>query len=174
MEEFTFLSIKTKKEIYKFSIITLIAVITWIIQLSIFSRLIYSNTTPSLIYLVCILLGLRYGITIGTFFGIVSSFFIASCLYDQIYYLSFPIIGLISGLLKKYSFADEFLFFILLIVLLIFPLEALNGFQFGYKNSIDISSKIIGFGSYGIILNILAAPFVYLIFNQITKRIHIK
>lgn len=171
MVELTFISNKTRKELLKYFFVTTFAVITWVLQLSIFNRLAYFDTTPNVLFLGSIYFGLAYGPLTGIFFGITSSFFCASILYDHSFYFSYPLIGLFAGLLTKNFFSDELLFYILLVFLFTFPFEFLNGWQYSLTNPISVLDRYLSIGLYSSILNLLVSPFFYFLTRFVTKKL---
>ena len=171
MAEITFISNKNKKEVSKYFFIFLIAVITWVLQISIFSRFLYFDTMPNLILLGTVFTGISFGPIIGTLFGIVSSFLNANILYDHIFYISYPLSGLIAGILIKNLFSDELLFFILLCVLINFPVDLLNGWQYSLSNPFDFIGRYISVSFNGVVLNTLLAPFYYIFMKFVTRKL---
>lgn len=174
MTEVAFFSNKTRKELYTYFFISLTAITTWILQVSVFSRPFYFDTNPNLMLIGAIYLGLTFGPTKGTLFGIVSSFFIASILYDHTFYFSYPVIGLLAGLLSKNIFSDELLLFILLSCICTFPAELLNGWQYSLRNETDIFNRYLLIGFNGAILNLFFAPFFYFIMRFVTKKLKLR
>ena len=170
MAELTFLSNKTWKEYSKYFFLIVLAITTWILQTSIFNRFQYFNAAPDFMLLGVIYMGLMLGPTCGVLFGIISSFFTASVLYDHVFYFSYPLIGLFAGLLTKNLFSDELLLFIILSFILTFPLEFLNGWQYSIKNSLNIQERLLMVSFYGAITNLIVAPFYYLTMNFFAKR----
>ncbi|MBI3590949.1 MAG: hypothetical protein HY094_06175 [Candidatus Melainabacteria bacterium] len=170
MSEITFISNKTRKQTFKYFFVIVFAVISWILQVSVFNRFLYFDTAPNLLLLGCIYWGLILGPTFGAVFGIVSSFFCASILYDHIFYFSYPIIGILSGFLIKNIFSDELLFFILLSFLFTIPLEILNGWQYNLANPINIFDRYLMIGFNSAVLNLFLSPFFYWIMKFITKK----
>ena len=169
MEEVTFLSHKARKELYKYSFVTIIAVITWILQVSIFSNFHILDANPNVILLGSIFFGLIFGPIAGAFYGIISSFFIASILYDHTFYLSFPIIGFTSGLITKNFFADELLFYLILCILFTLPMELFNGLQYSQIYEVDIFNRLYLISIAEMMLNAIIVPFYYFILNTLSK-----
>ena len=174
MAEITFISNKKQKEVYKYFFIFTIAVITWVLQLSIFSRFLYFDTVPNLMFLGSVCVGISFSPLLGTLFGIISSFLSANILYDHVFYISYPLSGLIAGVLVKNLFSDELLFFILLCVLINFPVDLLNGWQYSFNNHVNFIERYLLISLNGIILNVLFAPFYYLIIKFITKKLNLR
>ena len=174
MAEITFISNKNKKEASKYFFIFLIAVITWVLQISIFSRFLYFDTMPNLILLGTVFTGISFGPIIGTLFGIVSSFLNASILYDHIFYISYPLSGLIAGILIKNLFSDELLFFILLCILVNFPIDLLNSWQYSFNNPVHILNRYLLVSFNGVVLNTLFAPFYYIIMKYVIRNLNIR
>lgn len=174
MAEITFVSHKTRKETNKIFFVILFAVITWILQVSVFAYFLYFDATPNLMLLGSIYFGLITGPLGGTLFGINSSFFSSCILYDHVFYLSYPLIGFLSGLLTKNIFSDEMLFFILLSFFLSFPLELLNGWQYSLNNSVDIFDRFFLIAINGAILNLFLAPLYYYLMNYVTKKLKLR
>ena len=174
MAEITFISNKTRKELYKYFLVIIFAVITWILQLSIFSRLIFFDSSLNLMFLCCIYWGLSWGITHGCIFGIVCSFLSSSNLYDHTFYLSYPLIGILTGLLTKNIFSDEMLFFIILAFILTFPLELLNGWQYSISNPINIHEYYIFISLISAIINLCFSPFLYLFMKFLRNKLKIR
>lgn len=171
MAELTFISNKTQKETYKYFVVIIFAVITWVLQISIFSRLLLFDTLPNIMLLGSVYSGLIWGPLNGTLFGIVSSFLSSSILYDHLFYFSYPLIGLLAGLLTKNLFSDELLFFILLCFLLSVPLELLNGFQYGLKNPIILIDRYVLVCLNAAVINLCFSYFFYFIMKIVTKRL---
>lgn len=170
MPEITFISNKNKKEASKYFFIFAIAVITWILQIAVCSKFLYFDTIPNLLLLGSVFIGISFGPLAGTLFGVISSFLSANILYDHVFYLSYPLVGLIAGVLIKNLFSDELLFFILLCVLINFPMDFLNGWQYSFNNSVHIFNRYLLVSVNGIVLNMLFAPFYYIIMKFVTRR----
>ena len=170
MAEITFISNKNKKEAYKYFFIFIIAVITWVLQISVFSRFLYFDTMPNLILLGSVFIGISFGPLMGTLFGIISSFLNANILYDHVFYISYPLAGLLAGILIKNLFSDELLFFILLCILINFPVDFLNGWQYSFNNPINLIDHYLLVSLNGVVLNTLFAPFYYIIMKFVTRR----
>ena len=174
MLEITFISNKNRKESPKYFFVFLIAVITWVLQISIFSRFMYFDTVPNLTLLGSVFIGISFGPLMGTLFGIISSFLSANILYDHVFYISYPLLGLLGGILVKNLFSDELLFFILLCSLISFPVDFLNGWQYSFNNPINLIDRSLLVGLNGIALNTLFAPFYYITMKFVTKRLHLR
>ena len=173
MAELTFISNKTRKDTYKYFFVIIFAVITWILQVSIASSFLIFDSTPNLILLGSIYFGLLGGPLNGILFGIISSFFSTSTLYDHVFYFSYPLIGLLAGLLSKKLFSDELLFFIFLAFLLTLPVELFNGWQYSFKNQINIFDRWLLIGFTSAIINLCISPFYYLLMRFITKKLNV-
>lgn len=171
MPEITFISNKNKKEVLKYFFVLLIGVITWILQVAVFSRFLYFDTMPNLMLIGTVFTGISLGPVMGTLFGIISSFLNANILYDHIFYISYPLAGLIAGILIKNLFSDELLFFILLCILINFPVDLLNGWQSSLNNSVNFTGRYIIVSLNGIILNTLLAPFYYIFMKFVTRKL---
>ena len=174
MAEITFISNKTQKEINKYFFAIIFAVITWILQIAIFSRIFYFDASPSLLTISSIFFGLIFGPVIGTSYGIICSFLISSILYDHTFCFSYPVLGLISGTLAKNIFSDELLLFLLLSFLLTFPVEFLNGWQYSLVNPIKVLDRYLLISVFSALLNLLLAPFYYFAMNFITKKLNFR
>ena len=174
MAEIIFLSNKTRKESSKYFFVIVFGVITWILQVSIFSHFQCFDATANLFLLGCIYCGITFGPLMGILFGIISSFFIASILFDHTFYFSYPLFGLIAGLLTKNIFSDELLFYILISFLFTFPLEILNGWQYSFHNPINILSRYMQIGFYSAVLNLFLSPFFYYLMRFITKKLNLR
>ena len=170
MAEITFISNKSRKESSKYFFIFLIAVITWVLQISIFSRFAYFDTIPNLMLLGSVFIGISFGPSMGTLSGIISSFLSANILYDHVFYISYPLAGLLAGVLVKNLFSDELLFFILLCILINFPVDFLNGWQYSFNNPGNFIDRYLLVSLNGVVLNALFAPFYYLMMKFVTKR----
>ena len=170
MAEITFISNKNRKETTKYFFVFIIAVITWVLQISVFSRFLYFDTMPNLMLLGSVFIGVSFGPLAGTLFGIISSFLNANILYDHAFYISYPLVGLVTGILIKKIFSDELLFFILLCVVINFPVDLLNAWQYSFNNPINLIDRYLLVSLNGVVLNILFAPFYYLIMMFITKK----
>ena len=170
MPEITFISNKNKKEVSKYFFIFAIAVITWILQIAVFSKFLYFDTVPNLLLLGSVFIGISLGPVMGTLFGIISSFLSANILYDHVFYISYPLAGLLAGVLIKNLFSDELLFFILLCVLINFPVDFLNGWQYSLHNPVSIFDRYLLVSLNGVVLNTLFAPFYYIIMKFVTKK----
>ena len=173
MLEITFISNKNKKEAYKYFFVFIIAVITWILQIAVFSRFLYFDTMPNLMLLGTVFTGISLGPVMGTLFGIIGAFLNANILYDHIFYISYPLTGLVAGILIKNLFSDELLFFILLCVLINFPVDLLNGWQYSFNNPTNLIDRYLLVSLNGIVLNTLFAPFYYIIMKFITRRLNL-
>ena len=169
MAEITFISNKTRKETFKYVFVIVSAIISWILQVSIFSNLSYFDTTASLLLLGAIYFGFNYGPMYGTLFGIIASFFSASILHDHTFFFSYPLIGLLSGLLTKNLFSDELLYFLTLSFILSFLLEFLNGWQYSLKNPINITDRYFLVSFNSATLNLFLSPFYYTLMKYLTK-----
>ena len=174
MPEVTFLSNTMRKERINYLSVIIIAVITWILQVSIFNRILYFDTAPNFMLLGSIFLGLTEGIFVGSIFGIICSLFSASIFYDHSFYFSYPICGAVAGFLTKKLFSDELLFFILLTFILVFPFELLNGWQFSLKNPINIFARYTIVSFNGATLNLIISPIFYYIMNFVTKKLKMR
>jgi LytS/YehU family sensor histidine kinase len=174
MSETFYFSNKSRNENVKYLFVFLLAVITWILQLSIFSRILYFDSASNLMLLGSVFCGLIFGPLAGTIFGLISSFFCSSLLYDHLFYFSYPLMGFISGLLIKNIFSDELVFFILLAFILTFPFELFNGIQYNNKHLINVFDRYLPVSFYSSILNILIAPFFYWFSKLLIKRFRIK
>ncbi len=174
MAEITFISNKNQKEVYKYFFIFVIAVITWVLQISVFSRFAYFDTVPNLMLLGSVFIGISFGSLMGTVSGIISSFLSANILYDHVFYISYPLSGLLAGILIKNLFSDELLFFVLLCVLINFPVDFLNGWQYSFNNPINFINRYLLVSLNGVVLNTLFAPFYYLIMKFITKKFNLR
>ena len=174
MAELAFISNKTQKEIFKYFFVTVFALITWILQVSVFSHLFVFDTTCNLLMLGCIYFGITRGPLLGSAFGITSSFFITSTLYDHIFYFSYPLIGLIAGLLTKNIFSDELLFFILLSFVSTVITEFLNGWQYSLQNPINIFDRWFFVSFVGAMINSLIAPLFYYFMRFVTKKLNLR
>ena len=174
MADITFVSNKTRKELVKYIFIITYAVSSWILQVSIFSRLLCFDTAPNLLLLGSIYAGLSYGPLMGALFGIVSSFLSSCILYDHIFYFSLPLIGLLAGLLTKNLFSDELLFFLLLSFLFTLPCESLNGWQYSLKNPTNIIERLLLVGLSSAILNVIFGLFCFWIMSYITKKLNLR
>lgn len=170
MVEITFLSNKSKKEISKYTFIIIFAVITWILQVSIFGEFSLFNSSFNAMLLGTIYTALKIGPGYGTIFGIICSFLSSNLLYDQIFYISYPLIGLISGLLTKRFFSSEILFFTAIIFLFTFPFEFLNGWQYNLKNPVELLDTYVTIATSSSIINLLFSPLFYLFANFVTKK----
>lgn len=173
MTELTFISNKTRKETNKIFFVVLFAVITWILQVSVLSYFIIFDSTPNLLFLGSIYFGLLGGPLYGTLFGIISSFFCTSLLHDHVFYFSYALTGLISGLLSKKLFSDELLFFIFLVLILTLPLELFNGWQYSFKNQVNIFNRWLLIGFTSTMINLFISPLYYLLMRFITNKLKI-
>lgn len=171
MAELTFISNKTRKDTYKYFFVIIFALITWILQVSIASTFMVFDSTPNFILLGSIYFGLLGGPLNGTLFGIISSFFCTSTLYDHTFYFSYPLIGLLSGLLSKKLFSDELLFFIFLVFIFTFPLEIVNGWQYSFKNQINILDRWLLISIISATVNLFISPFYYWLMKYITTKL---
>ena len=171
MAEITFINNKARKERFKYIFVFVFALITWILQVSIINQFLFFDTTPNLILLGNIYCGLTFGPLFGTIFGITSSFFTSSILYDHVFYFSYPLIGFLAGMLTKNLFSDDLLLFIILSFVLTFFCELLNGWQYSIINPVNISSRYFLISFFGAILNLLIAPFFFILMRFITKDI---
>ena len=174
MAEVTFISNKTRKEVNKCLIVALFAVFFWLIQVSVFSSLVFMDDSFNLLYLSTIYFGLRYGPFYGTLFGIFSSFLQANILFDHLFYFSYPLVGFLSGMLIKSIFSDEIILFILLSLALTFPVEMLNGIQYCIKNECNFFSKYFPVVINASINNLLLSPFYYIFMNYLLSKLKIK
>lgn len=174
MLETAFISNKTKKEIFKYSFLTVFAITAWILQIAVFSRFLLFDTSPNLIYLGSIFAGIIGGPIAGSFFGIISSFLCASTLFDHIFYLSYPIIGLTAGILSKSYIADELLLFLLSSITLIFGFELINGLQYSSVNRISILDRYILTSLSGAVIYVIIAPIFYFFMKFITKNLNLR
>ena len=173
MSQLTFISNKTKKETYKYLFVVTLAIASWLLQVSIFSRFLFFDTSPNLMFLGCIYLGIRFGSPFGTIFGLIASFLCASTAYDHTFYFSYPLCGFVSGLLTKNVFLDELLFCIFLSIVLIPVLEFLNSWQYSFNYPINLLDRLILVTLYGIVINIIIAPIYYLTLRFITKKLNL-
>ncbi len=174
MPEITFISNKNQKRTLKYFLIFLIAVITWVLQVSIFSRFLYFDTIPNLLLLGSVFIGITFGPLMGTLFGIIVAFLNANIFYDHVFYVSYPFAGLIAGILIKNLFSDELLFFLLLCVLINFPVDLLNGWQYSLHNSVKIADRYLLVSLVGVIINGLFAPFYYLFMKFVTRNVNLR
>lgn len=174
MAEVTFLSNKTRKEIQKLIFVFIFAVITWILQLSVVSQFAFFDTTINLMFLGTVLFGLIFGPAYGIASGMITSFLCSCILYNHIVYISYPFIGLVSGLLKKSLFSDELLLYIILTFLLAFPYEFLNGWQFSQISTFNFISRYLLVSFYLAIFNLILAPFFYLTMNFLIKKLKLR
>lgn len=174
MTEITLLSNKTRRALYKYFFIVVFAVITWVLQLSVFNRLSFFDTSPNFMLIGSIYFGLACGPLEGTLFGTISSFFSASILYDHVFYFSYPIFGLLAGLLTKNLFADELLFFILFSFVVSFPFELLNGWQYSSSNQGDVLTRFFNVALYSSVVNLISATFFYFIMKLVTKKLNLR
>lgn len=174
MQEVTFLSNKARKELYKYSSITLIAVITWIFQVSVFSNILIYNTHPNIMFITTLFFGLIGGPVVGTYFGTISAFLSSTILYDHVFYFSYPLLGFISGLLIKNLFADELLFFLVMIVAFAVPMELINGLQYSFRHPMNIYEKAFYLGAIGALINTILGLFLYFLLSYISKKLHLR
>jgi len=174
MPEITFISNKNRKEALKYFFIFVIAVITWILQIAIFSKFLYFDTAPNLLLLGSVFIGISLGPVMGTLFGIITSFLNANILYDHVFYISYPLVGLLAGILIKNLFSDELLFFILLCILVNFPVDLLNSWQYSFNNPVHILNRYLLVSFNGVVLNTLFAPFYYIIMKYVTKKLYLR
>lgn len=174
MAETFYFSNKAKTENLKYLFIFIFVVITWILQVSVLNRFVYFDAAPSLLLLGSILFGLIFGPLAGTIFGLISSFFSCSVFYDHVFYISYPLLGFISGLLLKNIFSDELVFYILLCFLFTFPYEFLNGWQYNARNHINISERYLMICFNSALLNLILSPFFYLLVKILIKRFKLK
>lgn len=174
MLETTFISNKTKKGLLKYSFLIVFAISTWILQTAVFSRILLFDTSPNVIYLGTIFAGVISGPFAGSICGMVASFLSASTLYDHIFYLSYPLIGLISGIFTKTYIADELLLFIVTSCTLIFGFELINGLQYSSINKINIFDRYILTSLSGAIINIVIAPIFYFFMKFLTKKLNLR
>jgi len=172
MLEITLFSNKTQNDTNKYLFVIIFAVITWILQITLINRLLFFDTAPNLILLSCVLLGLKLGPTLGAFFGIISSFLSSCILYDHVFYISYPFIGFLAGLLTKNLFSDELLFFSMLCFLLSIPFELLNGLQYGQKNLIVFTNRYILVSLTSSIINLCFSYVFYFITHIVTKKLN--
>ncbi len=161
MAESFYFSNKDKNKSYKYIFVLVLAVITWVFQLSIFSRILYFDSTANLLLLGSIFCGLTLGPLPGITFGLISSFLCTSLLYDHVFYFSFPLIGLVSGIITKKIFSDELIFFLILSFLFTYPLELINAIQYNKQHLINIFDRLYYVGFNASVLNILLAPLFY-------------
>ncbi len=171
MAEAFYFSNKTRNENIKYLFVFLFAVITWILQVSIFSRLTYFDSTSNLMFLGSILVGLIMGPLYGTIFGLISSFFSSSLLYDHVFYFSYPLIGFTSGLLMKNIFSEEIFFFILLSFFLTFPFELINLWQYDTIHNVKLFDRFLMISFNCSILNLLLSPIMYFTVKSIIKKL---
>ncbi len=174
MAEITFISNKTRKETSKYFFIFVFAVITWILQVAVFSRILYFDAMPNLLLISSIYLGIIFGPICGMFYGITASFLSSNISYDHVFYFSYPLAGLIAGLFTKNLFSDELLFFILLCFLFTFPFEFLNGWQYSLINPIKIMDRYLQIGFFSALLTLFLSLFYYLIMKFITKKLNFR
>ena len=173
MAEITFISNKTRKEINKHVFVIILAIITWVLQVSVISNLSFFDSTPNFFLLGAIYCGLSFGLLVGTTFGTICSFLITSSIYDHLFYFSYPLAGLFSGLLTKNFFSYELLFYTLLSFVLTFIVELLNGMQYGLNSHLNIAKYVLDISIPESALNlILAVPF-YFFMRLITKRLNL-
>ena len=172
MTEITFISNKSKKETSQYFFLFVIAVITWVLQIAVFSRFVFFDVSLDLMLLATSFVGISFGLFPGFLFGIVCSLFSSCILFDHVFYFSYPLVGIISALLVKSLFSDEILFFVLLIATFSFLVEILNGLQ--YLKIFNLSSFLgylfISFKSS--ILNTVISPFFFLGTKFIIKKIN--
>ena len=174
MAEITFFSNKSRNETSRYFFVIIFSIITWILQVSVFSKPFCFDATPNLMLLGSIYIGLTFGPQAGTLYGITSSFLGASILYDHVFYFSYPLIGFLAGLLIKNIFSDEYLFFILLSFFLTFPLELINSWQYGFNNSINTFDRYLLVAFNGGILNLVSAPLFYSLIKFVTKKFKLR
>jgi len=173
MVEIRFLSNKTRKKAYTYIWLSVLAIISWLLQISVFSYTLVLDTTPSLIFFGCIFCGIKYGAKYGTFFGIISSFFSASILYDHIFMISYPVIGFASGIFSKNIFSDEIMSFAFLNLIFTPVIEALNGWQYSFNNEANILNRYLLVASIGTIINLFLSPVYYIILKFISQRLKV-
>lgn len=174
MEILNYFSQKTKKEIYRYAIVILLAVIIWILQVSVLSNFCYFDITPNLMLLTTVFLGLTCGPYMGIVFGLFISFFVSSIIFDHVFFISYPIIGLLTGILAKYSFSDEMIYFTFLCILFIIPTEYLNGMQYHLLDKNSFIERLIHASSFSILINALIAPVIYFIFSFFTNKLNLR
>ncbi len=174
MVDLTLFGNKKRKETHRYIFIFCSALLIWVLQVSIFSRFIIFDSSPNILLLCTIYLGLTYGIQAGVIYGIVCSFLNVSVLYDHIFYFSLPLMGLLAGLLTRNLFSDELLFFILLCFFLTLPYEYLNGWQFSLDKSINLWDRYLMSSVYSAALNMLFSPFFYFMMNIVTKNLKLR
>ncbi|MBI2995479.1 MAG: hypothetical protein HYY52_02065 [Candidatus Melainabacteria bacterium] len=174
MSEITFFSHKIRKERSKYIFVFIFALFMWVTQVSVINKFLFLDTTLNLILLSNIYFGLIFGPYFGMFYGITSSFFISSILYDHTFLVSYPLIGLLAGLLKKNIFSDELLFYMILSFLFTLVLELLNGWQYGISNSFNLFERYFLISFNGALINLCIAPVFYIVINYITKKLNIR
>jgi len=174
MSEITFISNKTKKALQKYLIVSVIAFLSWILQISIASRFMVMDTSLNLFLLGTIYFGISMGPVTGSFFGILSSFFSTSILYDHTFYFSYPVIGFLAGIISKNLIADELLFFTALSLVFVFLLELLNGFQFSINKSVNFLERYLLILPGDLVLNIVLAPIYYIGINFFAKKLKLR
>ena len=174
MVEVEFISNKTKKEIAKITFALTLATLSWLIQVSILSRFSYFDITLNLFLLGTVFCTLRFGITAGVIFGACASFFSSSILYDHIFYISYPLIGLITGVITKSVFSDELLYYAILCFLLTFITEFLNGWQFSIINQTVFIPRYLQISISSGIIHLLISPIYYILIKFVTNKLNIR
>ena len=169
----TFINKKSQDEKIRFLFVFLIVFVSWVVQIAILGKYPVFDTVLNILYLGTIFFGITYGAKLGSFFGILASFFISTLLYDHIFYFSYPLIGLITGILRKNIFSDDSLFFLILVFILFFPFEFLNGWQYSLKNSFDFYQKYFSVAFYGSVTHLIFSLFYYFSIKYITKKINL-
>ena len=174
MKELTFLNNKTKKELYKYTFAVLTAVITWLLQISMISNIQFFEVSPNLLLLACTFIGLIFGPVSGFITGLIISFLSAGIIYNHVFYLSYPLAGLLAAFILKNIFSSELLSYLILCFILSFPCELLNYFQY---SSPEIK---IGFGKITSILfisslqNVISGLLFYFFMTFISKKLKLK
>jgi uncharacterized membrane protein len=171
MKELTFLNNKTKKELYKYTFVALTTVITWLLQISIISNFQFFEVSPNLLLLACIFMGQVFGPVNGFITGLIISFLSAGVIYNHIFYLSYPLVGLLSAFILKNVFSYELFSYLILCFILSFPCELLNYLQYCPP---EIK---IGFGKIASILfisslqNVISGLLFYFLMTFISKKL---
>lgn len=171
MAEITFISNKTRKDINKCLFACFISVILWILQTAILGRQFIFGSSPNLLLISSIFMGLTLGLIPGITFGIISSLLVSYTLYDHIFYFSYVIVSIIACIFTKNIFSSELFFFTLLSFLLTFPFEFLNGWQFSQNKSFNLIEEYILISSTEAILNMFFAPLFYLLMKFVTNKL---
>ena len=171
MSEIVFISNKTRKEVFKYLFLFFVVIVSWVLQIAVFSRFEWLYTAPNLLLVGCIFFGLVFGVFYGSVFGIACAFLSSSILYDHVFYFSYILIGFLSGLLIKNIFLNEFVLFVLLSFLLSFPFEFLNGLQYTFMHPTSFLDRYLLIGTYSSFLNMLLSVFYYWILRFLIQKI---